>query len=860
MSAAMAPERWRRIRPLLDRALDLDTDARAAFLREVSTESMDLRADLDRLLAHHLEDAALDQPAAAMVAPDLELTQVAVDAPRAAPFIGKRAGAFRLTRLIGAGGMGAVYEGERVDGGFRQSVAVKLVAGIHPGLTARFERERQILADLRHPHIAQLLDGGETEDGIPYFALEYVDGLPITQYADSIDADIDGRVRLLIEVAEALAYAHRRQVIHRDIKPNNVLVSADGHVKLLDFGIAKLLKSETGLTLTKQGIGPMTPEYAAPEQFRGSALGPATDIYQFGVLMFRLLSGQLPYQADADDSYAWAKAVSEEEPLSLNTVLRRTRRDLGEARQSAETWRRIDPRRLGGLERILRRALAKNPADRPASMDALIAELEEFSRSAHGPAPAPRWHRRYAYWIGAALAAALVAALLPWIRPALDRHTEAAGAADLQHESVLRAFGLQPENLHTSDDASRVLLLQALRHEAQGEAPTAMALLETLHASDPQTPLPAMLLGYWSSNLSSRGQFLHWREQAQQRLGALNDPYLQLLQRYMIADTDGDFDEALRLSGALLDLRPKAWFLRMARAHMFIFRGLRAAGLAELQKIEVDSIDHRKLIDALADRASLGDLPGARAQFERLQLPADDPKAAALAARLAYTGGDLRAARDFNIQAVTASQRVARFDIEGRAMLWAGVYSGALGDYAAARLWLHQARSRLAARSQFRFAADAALALAQISALEGDADGVRREVASAREITTQIATDRPRVLLALQSSRLLGEPPVTEDGEVGLSGAEGELLRARAAVQRGDLESARAALLRAEGADVYSGHFQEEAALLAQELGLPVPQLQPIDPPFGPYARYAARWALGQGDSIVPRPQASTAQ
>ena len=300
MGVALAPERWRRLRPLLDRALDLGEFERAEFLRELSTESADLSGDLKRLIERHLATAGLSQPAPQLASPAIEVTEPEPPG-KPAPFVGRRIGPFELTRLLGAGGMGAVYQGQRVDGGFRQTVAIKLVGGIHPGLTARFERERQILAELRHPNIAQLLDGGETTDGMPYFALEYIDGRPITEYADAIDADVDTRLRLLIEVAEALAYAHRRQVIHRDIKPTNILVSADGHVKLLDFGIAKLLKGESGPTLTQQRMGPMTPEYAAPEQFRGSDLSAATDVYQFGVLLFRLLTGRLPYRASADD-------------------------------------------------------------------------------------------------------------------------------------------------------------------------------------------------------------------------------------------------------------------------------------------------------------------------------------------------------------------------------------------------------------------------------------------------------------------------------------------------------------------------------------------------------------------------------
>ncbi|MBL8244203.1 MAG: serine/threonine protein kinase, partial [Rhodanobacteraceae bacterium] len=367
-AAALAPERWKQLRPLLDRALDLDDAAREAFLRELSAESEELRRDLERLIARHLDSAGLSRPAAAMAPVEVTLPD-ASPGGRADPWIGRRIGPYQLTRMLGAGGMGAVYEGQRVDGGFRQTVALKLVGGVHPGLTARFARERQILAELRHPHIAQLLDGGETPEGMPYFALEFIDGRPITEYADATGADSEARLRLLIEVAEALAYAHRRNVIHRDIKPNNILVSADGHVKLLDFGIAKLLKGESGPTLTQQRMGPMTPEYAAPEQFRGGELSIATDIYQFGVLLFRVLGGRLPYRANADDGLAWARAVSEQEPQTLSAVMREVHKDKRAGGASGEiTLKRFAPRRARELDGIVRRCLAKSPAARYPSM------------------------------------------------------------------------------------------------------------------------------------------------------------------------------------------------------------------------------------------------------------------------------------------------------------------------------------------------------------------------------------------------------------------------------------------------------------------------------------------------------------
>ena len=852
-AAALAPERWKQLRPLLDRALDLDDAAREAFLRELSAESEELRRDLERLIARHLDSAGLLRPAAAMAPVEVTLPD-ASPGGRADPWIGRRIGPYQLTRMLGAGGMGAVYEGQRVDGGFRQTVALKLVGGIHPGLTARFARERQILAELRHPHIAQLLDGGETPEGMPYFALEFIDGRPITEYADATGADSEARLRLLIEVAEALAYAHRRNVIHRDIKPNNILVSADGHVKLLDFGIAKLLKGESGPTLTQQRMGPMTPEYAAPEQFRGGELSAATDIYQFGVLLFRLLAGRLPYRANADDGLAWARAVSEQEPLTLSAVMREAQMGKRAGGVSGEiTLKRFAPRRARELDTILRRCLAKSPAARYPSMDALIADLQAWL--------APARQRPLGWKRPAALALLAVAAgaSLPSLLPLISREDPRVGAdaaadlADWDQEPALVAMGLRPENLHTEHAATIPMIRRAILAEGRGDAPAALALLASAHRADRRTPVPALLSAYWTSGLARGEERGYWLAEARARVAGIEDAYIDLLARFLEHDADGEVEPSLRYSGAILEMRPEAWFLHLARAHQLNRRGLREAAVRELQAIQVARLGHRKLVDAIADRASMGDLPGAWAQFQALQSGTDDPSRAALRARLIYTAGDLEGARDAYLEAIRLARTAARFDIEARGLLWAGVFSGALGDYAQADTLLQQARTRLAERSQFAYAGDAALALAQIAALAGDRERMRRELDSARALLANLQNPLAALPAELYSARLTDAPlalPESLDDPDDASLVP--LIQARQALQAGDREAARAALERARGAGIADNVFVEEAALLARELDAPGFALKPIDPPFGPYSRYAARWALGAGASIAP--------
>jgi serine/threonine protein kinase/tetratricopeptide (TPR) repeat protein len=845
MSSALAPERWKQLRPLLDRALDLEPAQRRAFIDEISLESPELRDDLERLLARHAETTGLDAPAAQLVGGRLAHGTTLEAAP-AARFIGQRLGPFELRRLIGTGGMGAVYEAERVDGGFRQTVAIKLIGGVHPGLHERFARERQILAELRHPNIAQLLDGGESADGMPYFALEYIEGRSLVDHVDACAADLDVRLGLLVRAAEALAYAHRRKVLHRDIKPGNILVTADGGVKLLDFGISKLLDDSGQPTLTRQLLGPMTPEYAAPEQFRGEPLGVATDIYQFGVLMFRVLAGRSPYRVDSADALAFAHAVCDEAPLSLDAVLRSETSQPAPAPSTTGRRRRSRRQRRLDLDRILRRCLEKSPERRYASMDALIADIEAV-RADSAPAARRSFAQRRAL-LGVALAALLGAGAwlfwqvppdrLPWADPWLS-------------SPALGALGLDRSHLHTSRPESEALLRRALQAEANGDLPRALALLESVHDADPTTPVPAIMLGYWGAAQLGLETTLAWQKKASERLAPLDDPALDLLARFTAADMSGDMEGALRYASALLELKPRAWFLHLARGHLLNYRGLRTAALRELQQIDTDRLDHRKLVDAIADRASLGDLAGAQAMAARLQAPPDDPGLAMLQARLAYTGGDLAGARDLFRSAVERAQDAARFDIEARALLYVGVLEGALGRYDEAEGPLRAARQRLQTRRQHNYAIDALLALSQIAALRGDLVAARHELDEARRLRNADGGAGQDPMIDLYAVRLLRQTPQVDPGDdAGLAA----LLRARSALLGGDTDAARNASESARSEGIAEGPFREEYALLRRELGMSEPELGPIDPPFGPYSRFASRWALGQGASVVPPP------
>ena len=441
----MDAERWRAVRKLLDGALDREGEERAAFLDTI--EDAGLRADVVRLLGKHEETTPLDRPVVDLVAPAMANDSRVRDWDREQ--IGRRIGAFMLDELLGSGGMGTVYLAHRVDGRFEQKVAIKLVLTAHAGLRDRFRKEQEILAGLRHPNIAQLIDGGEADDGTPYLAMEYVDGVSITDYCRDHLPDVEGRLRLMLRVAGALAHAHRNLVIHRDIKPSNIIVTHDGHPKLLDFGIAKLVGEERFRPVTAQRIGPMTPQYAAPEQFRGQPITVATDIYQFGVLLYRIITGRLPYDANPDDAHAWGRAVVEHDPVTLGRALAQVRRghDAPTTRDAVRTLGRELDR---DLDAIVRTALAKETNARYGSIDAFVADLGAFLdgrpvQARHGGSlyHASRFIRRHRVAVAAATLTicGLVGLSIYALQQARQAHTEserARAAVAFVHE-IFRA-------------------------------------------------------------------------------------------------------------------------------------------------------------------------------------------------------------------------------------------------------------------------------------------------------------------------------------------------------------------------------------------------------------------------------------
>jgi len=295
---------------------------------------------------------------------------------------GERVGRYRLVERIGGGGMGTVYRAERADGAFRQHVAIKL---IRPELLSedgleRFFAERQILAKLEHPGIARLIDGGAEELGIPYVVMELVEGLPIDRYCNDNGLNLNQRLALCARVCEALSAAHEQGIVHRDIKPGNILVNQQGQPKLLDFGIAKVLEADdfgTPLPFTRTGNMAMTPQYASPEQVRGIDVGAASDIYSMGVLFYELLTGNRPYSFSSLSPVEVERTVCDSVPLNPSASVASQRSDVPAGLQPSKQLRR---QLRGDLDRVVMTALRKEPSQRYPSVRALAQDLERYGR------------------------------------------------------------------------------------------------------------------------------------------------------------------------------------------------------------------------------------------------------------------------------------------------------------------------------------------------------------------------------------------------------------------------------------------------------------------------------------------------
>jgi serine/threonine-protein kinase len=464
-----AAERWKRIEALFQEVADLDPASRAAFLDRACEADAEMRREVDSLLAASGNTLAGLRGSVAAAAGEMLSAQGQTR---------DRIGAYRLIRVLGEGGMGAVYLGARDDEQYERLVAIKVIrAGLahSAALQLRFRGERQILADLDHPNIARMLDGGITSDGLPYLVMEYIDGIALDVFCRERRLSLDARLGVFRTLCSAVDYAHRHLVIHRDIKPLNVLVTEDGSPKLLDFGIAKLIDpyqgeaDDSAISLTGQRL--LTPDYASPEQLLGKPVSAATDVYALGCLLFELLTGELPF-ALADPS-ARTRAICEDEPERASAACLRT------GHLPPKQARRL----RGDLDCILLKAMRKEPEQRYATASQLLAEIDRYlggyaveAAGAGAAYRATKFVKRHRVGVGlTALVALLIVGFAIGMAVLARRATRGEAKARREQEFLAGIFNAStPEAAKGATVTARELLDQAAGR------------VDTELASDPQ--------------------------------------------------------------------------------------------------------------------------------------------------------------------------------------------------------------------------------------------------------------------------------------------------------------------------------------------------------------------------------------
>ncbi len=582
--------RWLELGPLFERAFDLEGAERAHFLAAI--EDTELRGALAQMLEESARDNRLDDGSGRLAA---ELIETEPD--ESPPGIeGRRLGAWRVGRPIGVGGQSSVFAATREDGAYAQTVAIKVLRlGLHEaGERERFVRERAILARLDHPHIAHLLDGGFTVEGVPWFALEYVDGQPVTTHCDLHRLDIAARLSLFGGICAAVDYAHRNLVVHRDLKPSNILVRGDGALKLLDFGIAKLLADGDDGSATRTETRLLTPAYAAPEQHDGGAITTATDVYALGVLLHELLTGSRPLRR---------KDTSLVPPSSAVTGTTARASAMARASEPHALRRRL----AGELDAIVAKTLHADPAQRYAGAAELAADLERH-RLGH-PIRARADSRRYRaakfvgrHRLGLAIGAAFLLTILgglaatSWQTRAARQEALRANAA---RDFVLALFeGVTPDESKGRDVSARELLDRG-----------ASRLGETLAA---HPALEAELSTALAGAYRQLGDYARAGELAQRALDhAGNDAAraAALVEHGRLFSAQGHYDAAERdLREALVLAPAQRGAIELRLAEVLSERGQ----LADARTLAEETLSHSRTVDAETEMRALAALGGIR--------------------------------------------------------------------------------------------------------------------------------------------------------------------------------------------------------------------------------------------------------
>ena len=725
---------------------------------------------------------------------------------------GTTLGPYTILELLGVGGMGEVYRAR--DERLHRDVAVKVLPSHlaeDRAALERFRREARAVAALSHPSIVSIFDFGE-ENGVQYAVTEYLEGETLRARLGRGRFAAREALELLRDIADGVAAAHARGIVHRDLKPENIFLTTDGRVKVLDFGLARrdhslfsaVDPSITEVIPTEPGVVMGTIGYIAPEQIEGRLPTPATDIFSLGCILYELIAGTGPFQRQ---SAAHAMVALLHDPAPR-------------LEKSGDPFRRQ-------ADLLIQRCLEKAPFERPPDAGALAAEIRAVLE---GRAPS----RRLAGGLKPAaprlllLAIVVLLVLVGMWAVLRDRNRQ------LDHGYDLRAADVR------GDRETQRLIGLALRADAAGNRGKAAELLEEAWRRPARTALPAAFLSSFSDAAGNKPQATEWARAAMARLPGAGT-YESLLVRYLVLISDEQPAKELALAKSAIEVRPNAWRLRLAAAHLLLGQRDNAAALRELQGIDPSKPDDRRLMFVLADRASLGDVAGATHDLRASRLVRLPPLLHYTEARIAWSRGDVRAARTLYDRAAAEAAAESSAQVEVESRMLSGVCHLRLGDWAAAQRSFSVAGAR-ARQGGLMYRAFQCAALAAYTAdRAGDAEERDRKLADAFAMAGEPSNGAVVRLLAMRLRSpvwtRLAKTPVTDE-----PGTD-SLLAAREAWLAGDLAGARRQLRRAQSEGIETTGQREEAELLAAELGLPS-QILPPDPPYPNLVRYAAIFDL----------------
>jgi len=721
---------------------------------------------------------------------------------------GETLGPYTIVDLLGVGGMGEVYRA--TDARLNREVAIKVlpaeVAGDRLALE-RFRREARAVAALSHPNIVAIFDIGN-DAGVQYAVTELLEGE--TLRARMVRERLTSReaLEVVAEIADGVAAAHAQGIVHRDLKPENVFITTSGRVKVLDFGIARggtdvadariSGSASTERLLTQTGIVMGTIGYLAPEQVEGRAPAPSTDVFALGCILFELISGHVPFDRPSS-AHAMVALMHDEAPRIEGT---------GDAL-------------LRNADVIVQQCLAKNPAERFPEASALASAIRAALSGARLPS-----RRSFPWLLVAGASILLAAAVIAYFVIAAN------------NRQIDQGYDLHASDIRGDAETRRIFTL-ALHADSQGNRPKAAELLEEASRRRSGTAFPPAFLSSFNKAAGNAAEAARWSKLAYARLDGAS-PYESLLVRYLTTIEDA---KELALAKSALELRPRAWRLRLAAAHILLSQRQREAALRELQQIDVEKPDDRRLMLVLSDRASLGDIDSAERDLHRSRLMQRPPLQHYVEARIAWSRGDAaRARRSYERAAEEAvEENSSQLEVESRML--AGVASLKLGDWTAAQRTFAIAAARAKEFNltyrQFENTTLAAYAAHRAGDLEQRDAKLRAANALAFDGWTMAMV---RVLaIRLRSDVWLSWPRAKLDGEPAVEA----LVRARELWSANDLDGAARELRRvnAEGIDATS--FREEAELLAAELKQPFTRL-PADTPYPNLIRWLAIFDLPQ--------------